>query len=228
MAGWYSWDGLGGRVDNCDLTKINPVMINRTEVLYSYMERALYGEDNYEIFCQYVERHYHSHGHSVIAKECKTGGIEGVMSYSEASARDPIFYRWHRHLEQLMQRWRDLKLPIYTREDFQLSDGIQVEKIETVTDKHEAHTRNELKNILITHTETANIIHSQTSQIRYRRVNHLPFKYVISTKNPNKSKRKVIVRIWLGVLFKDSNGRYNLVILFMPFEVSLPLLVERE
>ena len=204
FAGWYSWDGLGGRVDNCI---INPNTNNKTDTLYGLMERALYGEDNYEIFCQYVERHYHSHGHSVIAKECKSGGIEGVMSYSEASARDPIFYRWHRHLEQFMQRWRDIKQPNYTREDFPLSDGITIEKINTVTDSHEAHTRFDLKNILITHSETANIIHSQTSQIRYRRMNHLPFKYVIHTRNPNRSRKKVIVRILLGVLFKDSNGR---------------------
>ena len=44
------------------------------------------------------------------------------MSYSEVSARDPIFYRWHGHIEDIMQKYRDTKLPRYSLEDFALTD----------------------------------------------------------------------------------------------------------
>ena len=31
FTGWYSWEGLGGRIDDCDLTKLNPDVIKREE-----------------------------------------------------------------------------------------------------------------------------------------------------------------------------------------------------
>ena len=71
----------------------------------------------YETFCEFLEKKYHSKGHMVIAKACsplyKTPDrILGIMAYSEVSARDPIFYRWHRHVEDLVQEYRDTQLPL--------------------------------------------------------------------------------------------------------------------
>ena len=40
-------------------------------------------------------------------------------------ARDPIFYRWHTHMEDLMQEFRDKKFPSYRKADFELSDGVR-------------------------------------------------------------------------------------------------------
>ena len=39
--------------------------------------------------------------------------------------RDPIFYRWHAHIEDLVQEYRDKKLPPYTEHDFTLGDGVR-------------------------------------------------------------------------------------------------------
>ena len=48
------------------------------------------------------------------------------MSYTEVSAREPIFYRWHGHLEDLMQEYRDTKLPKYPKHEFNLPDDVKV------------------------------------------------------------------------------------------------------
>ena len=173
------------------------------------MERVLDAEDSYETFSQYLEKHYHSVGHSIIATDCKSSGIEGVMSYSEASARDPIFYRWHNHLEDILQKFRDTKMPTYSRDDFPLRDEIEVVGIKTVLPRHYASTAEDLENILITHNEKAHLVHSQTSEIKYRRINHLPFYYNISILNPKRLTKKVIIRIWLGIPNGVNDARYD-------------------
>ena len=40
-------------------------------------------------------------------------------------SRDPIFYRWHTHNEDLAQEYRDKRLPPYTKDDFKLGDEIR-------------------------------------------------------------------------------------------------------
>ena len=35
------------------------------------------------------------------------------FSLPQVSARDPIFYRWHAHIEDIVQQYRDTRLPAY-------------------------------------------------------------------------------------------------------------------
>ena len=129
------------------------------------------------------------------------------MSYSEVSARDPIFYRWHGHIEDIMQKYRDTKLPRYSLEDFALTDDIEVTNIKTIVENGLLETDKELENILVTYFEEVDLKHSERSSIKYNRINHFPFKYQIQLKNQRKSTKKVIVRIWLGLLNSGSSKR---------------------
>ena len=56
---------------------------------------------------------YHARGHLLIAEHCSPEGDEGKshMGFDVVSARDPIFYRWHGHLEQA-RRIRRREKPI--------------------------------------------------------------------------------------------------------------------
>ena len=162
---------------------------------------ALRDEDDFQVFAQLVENTYHSHGHSAISRHCKIGmDGDGVMGYTEVAARDPVFYRWHGHLEQIMQRFRDEKLPSYSLDDFALADRVAVKSIRTIIPKGSIKSRRHLKNTLITHEEEAHLKHSENSEIIYKRINHIPFEYKIVLRNPFSVKKKVIVRIWLGVV----------------------------
>ena len=51
------------------------------------------------------------------------------MAFSETAARDPVFYRWHSHIEDLAQEFRDSKMPPYREEDFTLSGDVREVKI---------------------------------------------------------------------------------------------------
>ena len=129
------------------------------------------------------------------------------MSYSEVSARDPIFYRWHGHIEDIIQKYRDTKLPSYTLDDFALQDRIEVTNFKTVVESSLVETDKDLENTLVTYFEEVDIKHSQSSSIKYNRINHIPFKYEIQLRNPKKSTKKVIVRIWLGLVNSLSSKR---------------------
>ena len=39
--------------------------------------------------------------------------------------RDPIFYRWHTHIEDLAQEFRDLKFSSYKEDDLRLSEDVR-------------------------------------------------------------------------------------------------------
>ena len=79
--------------------------------------------------------------------------------------------------------------------------------METVMSKNLAMTEEDVRNLLITHWEQKKIQHDQVSSIVYNRLNHLDFKYEILVRNKHKVKRKVFVRIWLGVLRDKADMR---------------------
>ena len=60
-------------------------------------------------------------------------------------------------------------------------------------------TKADLFNVLVTQNEQATILHDAPTAITYQRLNHLPYSYHISLRTPGAVKKKVIVRLWLGL-----------------------------
>ena len=85
----------------------------------------------------------------------------------------------------------------YTEQDFALSGRIAVKEIFTTSD----HLPD---NNLVTFLEDVRIQMAERSSLRYRRVNHKDFSFHIKLSNPQLEKRKVIVRIFLGL--KNEGG----------------------
>ena len=114
--GWYAWPGLGGRKDDCEIQNFNTSYIDIMAEKYAEVQTNMNEILNFEEFGQSLEKWYHTSGHTFIAKACSTifdvandTGM-GVMSFSEVSGRDPIFYRWHTHIEEIVQQFRDMKM----------------------------------------------------------------------------------------------------------------------
>ena len=153
---------------------------------------------------------YHNTGHMLVGLHCRSKPDEdprnstGPMGFDVMSARDPIFYRWHGHLEDLNQQYRDTKLPKYNISDFQLTQGVRVVNAKTVL---ENPVLGSLDNILVTYMEDAELDYGHNTQIHYPRVNHHPFKYEIILENPERTNKKVIVRLFLGIE-QDHIDRY--------------------
>ena len=110
-----------------------------------------------------------------------------------------------------MQEFRDKKLPSYTNEDFKLSDDIRevttqlnlelfstfsVSSVTTLlSDTDSAGT----ENILFTYRRSHEVNLDSETKVNYERIDNWPYKYLIKINNPQGSKKKVMVRLWLGL-----------------------------
>ena len=67
---------------------------------------------------------HHHLGHVLLAHlapPSRTGGLPGVMASPATAARDPLFFRWHRHVDDILDAWQSTHLPPHD-----LSDGPRV------------------------------------------------------------------------------------------------------
>ena len=159
---------------------------------------------------------YHGFGHNRIGAVCSSKrheGIIGAMLPSETSARDPIFYRWHLHIEELFEMYKDKTQGSYTRSDFTLSDELKVLEVKTTTNMYREFCPtdfcpgkwSEVVNTLVTYEENET---KGMPRLTYNKIGHHDYKYQIKMSNPQRSTKKVIVRIWLalGSSFYIFNG----------------------
>ena len=114
-------------------------------------------------------------------------------------------------MEDLMQQFRDTKKQPYTTEDFSLADDVRevttqlnlelfsTFSVSSVTTLLTEVNPAGLENILFTHMEPHRINLDWETTIEYQRINHVAYKYRIKINNPQGSRRKVIVRLWLGL-----------------------------
>ena len=79
--------------------------------------------------------------------------------------------------------------------------------VSTVMSRSLAKTEEDVKNLLITHWEKKTLQYKRDTSIIYNRLNHLDFKYEIQVRNKNKVKRKVFIRLWLGLLKDQTDLR---------------------
>ena len=88
----------------------------------------------------------------------------------------------------------------YRHEDFTLRSGVDIFSINTVVEKSDAHTGEDVENILFTHWEEAHLNYKENTPIIYNRLNHIKFKYKMKLINKENSQGHVIIRIFLGLL----------------------------
>ena len=79
--------------------------------------------------------------------------------------------------------------------------------VSTVMSRSLAKTEEDVKNLLITHWERKTLQYKPDTSIVYDRLNHLDFKYEIQVRNQHKVKRKVFIRLWLGLLRDQTDLR---------------------
>ena len=121
--GSYAWEGLKGsdRISNCELTAINKTFISSFKKKYNALEKQIKSGNKSLPLEKFGKKlfYYHPKGHNIISKACspiynpKTSKGTGVMAFAETSARDPIFYRWHLHLEDIIRKFKNTKYHLY-------------------------------------------------------------------------------------------------------------------
>nr|CCC55880.1 putative polyxenus lagurus prophenoloxidase [Polyxenus lagurus] len=63
---------------------------------------------------------WHNHGHRIISRihdpDTRYGGDRGVMAFTGTAMRDPIFYRWHKEIDDVFNEYKLTQTP-YTNEE---------------------------------------------------------------------------------------------------------------
>ncbi|PSN36663.1 Hemocyanin B chain [Blattella germanica] len=145
----------------------------------------------------------HNDGHVLLSKVTdpsqRYGVPPGVMEHFETATRDPAFFRLHKHVDNIFKLHKDL-LPPYQVTELEFP-GVQVEAVKVIG-TCKASTPNQLITYFDeTHIDLGNAVftadNNEVVDIKavVSRLNHEPFKYVISVN----SKRSVnaIVRIFM-------------------------------
>ena len=102
--GWYGWEKLEGRNNDC---KLSSSAMKELKVLFGHVKKNM--NEPFETFAKVLGA-FHNRGHWFIGAECSPLN-EGGMHFSQVSARDPIFWRWHLYIENMVQRHRNRQLP---------------------------------------------------------------------------------------------------------------------
>lgn len=88
-----------------------------------------HGENHPDNFTTYGA--YHGTGHVHIASyDNQPGGLPGPMAFTETAVRDPIFWRWHKHVDSIFRKWQERE----GRPSHDFSNGPPVRIRNTVVD----------------------------------------------------------------------------------------------
>jgi len=164
--------------DTCRLTNQQRRELRRREARCD--QSMKYGMNEFRKQCEM----FHNYGHVYISLTCKENwgpSRRGIMTDSAASARDPLFYRWHLAVDRKYDTFLKNE-GSYKIEELRPPQGITVDEVSL-------QSRCPKKNIVET-------IWKSYGGNKYR-LDHEAFTVTIRLKNERKSRDKVIVRLFL-------------------------------
>ncbi|XP_045134884.1 phenoloxidase 3-like isoform X2 [Portunus trituberculatus] len=134
----------------------------------------------------------------------------GVMSETGTAMRDPVFYRWHKYIDDIFQQYK-LTQPPYTAEELSLSS------VEVVSVAVECQSQ---KNQLITGWSTRDFEASRGLDfdnnkpdkpviMQLKHLNHHPFVYNIEVINSSSLPKEVTVRIFMAPKLNEKGAEMN-------------------
>ena len=163
----------------------------------------------------------HNNGHVILGRINDPSGMyqipPGPMNYDQAAPRDPVFFRWHKFIDNLFEEHRS-NLPSQNVRDL-VFDGISIEsfsvKLEPSDEDKEKLEKckvfSETENHFYTHMENKwyKIYNSNatgegddsdysSASVSQKSLNHIPFSYEIKVKNDNKNEQNIVFRIFLA------------------------------
>ncbi|KAG8195462.1 hypothetical protein JTE90_002634 [Oedothorax gibbosus] len=141
----------------------------------------------------------HNWGHVLMANILDPDGRfqnnPGVMDDSATSLRDPIFYRWHRFIDDMFNEYKK-KLNPYPKDELGFS-GVEIESV-TVKAHHDNVVTTTFEHDTLDLSNALNFGRSGPVKIRYQHLDHEPFAYEIHIKNNTDKLRHGTIRIFLA------------------------------
>ncbi|CAL1261549.1 unnamed protein product [Larinioides sclopetarius] len=166
-------------------------------------------ESSYESKNREYYGNLHNSGHVMMARIHDPDGRykenPGVMSDTSTSLRDPIFYRYHRFIDNIFQEYK-ATLPVYDKKDLDFP-GVSIVNV-TVKAK--------LPNIVNTYMKEDELELSHgvslkgQVKVKYQHLDHEPFTYNISCENNAGGPKHTTVRIFLGPVHDELGNKFSL------------------
>ncbi|XP_054709529.1 hemocyanin D chain-like [Uloborus diversus] len=163
-------------------------------------------ESSYESLNKGYYGTLHNWGHVMVAKIHDHDGRfkenPGVMDDTSTALRDPIFYRYHRWMDNIFQEYKS-RLPNYTAKELTFPDV----RITSVT------INAKVPNLVHTYTKDATLELSHginlknRIQVKYQHLDHEPFSYSINALNSTGAAKKTTVRIFLAPKYDELGNR---------------------
>ncbi|GFT03171.1 hemocyanin D chain [Nephila pilipes] len=148
----------------------------------------------------------HNWGHVMIAKIHDHDGRfkenPGVMDDTSTALRDPIFYRYHRWMDNIFQEYKR-RLPSYTPQDLSFPGVRVVNVIVNAKVPNLVHTYTKDAFLELSH----GINLKNKIQVKYNHLQHEPFSYTIAATNATGAAKKTTVRIFLAPKYDELGNR---------------------
>lgn len=152
----------------------------------------------------------YNHGHLIIGNATDPTGMynthPGPMHGDQSAPRDPVFYRWHKFIDNLFEELR------VTLEPHELKDlhfpGIEVEQLNVKLEPEDYHKKRvdkplNPKNHFYTYKEKKkyNVYNTNNDQeaikVKNARMDHIPYSYNMKVKNTNRGDAMICFRVFL-------------------------------
>uniref|UniRef100_A0A1W7RAE8 Hemocyanin subunit 5b n=1 Tax=Hadrurus spadix TaxID=141984 RepID=A0A1W7RAE8_9SCOR len=146
----------------------------------------------------------HNWGHVLMARAQDHDGRyqtnPGVMSDTATSLRDPIFYRWHRFIDDMIQEYKE-NLPVYDKRQLGFT-GVKVISV-NVKGSSPNVIKTCFKDDILDLSHAINFDRKGPVKVKYQHLDHEPFTYKIEVTNQGTKTRHAYVRIFLAPKYDE-------------------------
>lgn len=196
----YAYDDKGNKVPLNNKDGIN-IVSNFVESSLDSINRKFYGN---------IHNYAHVIASRIADPDEKYGEDNGVMYDVATSARDPLFYSWHKFINSLFAEHKDM-LPAYTHDELEWKDVV----VNSLSVKGKEETK---ENILTTFYKyrtfplptgfTFN--KDKKVEIENRYLDHEQFEYKLDITNNAGGDKKAIIRLYLAPVHHNDGTEYTL------------------
>jgi len=128
----------------------------------------------------------------------------GVMSDTSTSLRDPIFYRWHRFVDNIFQQYK-ATLHSYTKDELSF-EGIKLLSAQ-VNAKQPNVVTTYIKDDKLDLSHGINFGTGHKVYVKYHHLDHEPFSVIINVENNTGAAKHATLRVFLGPKYDELGNR---------------------
>jgi tyrosinase len=134
----------------------------------------------------------HNDGHILISMHDDDPNSPGCMFWEATAVRDPVFYRWHAHIDKFFRKYQDALDPY----DFTDLPAVEVNRLTiAAASGHQDELLTEMRARALRSNEEPSVITNRTT-IKY--LSHEDFNYEITATNKSAGNLVVTVRIFMA------------------------------